>query len=266
MELEGRNISYSYKGKKLLNGVSFRFVSSNIIGITGMNKTLFLEIIDLEKKHGGQLIVNGEVLKSSNRMEFQRQIALIKQGELFFTTTVEEEMRLIVDYYQYTNSDLHKRMVDSLKMAGLSSEYLKRKIITLSSSEKYLVKLACHLLMNPKVLLFDEAFALLDYNFKKRLMKLLRKLRDKKDKLIIIASNDVDFLYEFTDKLFILEKGKVLRYDDTITIFKDTSFLNQNNMDVPYLIQFTDLARKKNVRLSYHKDILDLIKDVYKHV
>ena len=40
----------------------------------------------------------------------------------------------------------------------------------------------------------------------------------------------------------------------------------QHDIELPYLISFTKLARDKKVKLSYHRDIRDLIKDVYKHV
>ena len=49
-------------------------------------------------------------------------------------------------------------------------------------------------------------------------------------------------------------------------VFQDINFLESYNLDVPDLVRFTKLAKDKKVRLSYHKDILDLIKDVYKHV
>ena len=42
--------------------------------------------------------------------------------------------------------------------------------------------------------------------------------------------------------------------------------MSNSGLDVPYLVDFTNKAKSKKVKLSYHKDILDLIKDVYKHV
>ena len=64
----------------------------------------------------------------------------------------------------------------------------------------------------------------------------------------------------------ILENGYLLIHDNTSKVFQDINFLESHNLDVPDLVRFTKLAKDKKVRLSYHKDILDLIKDVYKHV
>jgi len=266
MELEVKNIVYGYKGKKLLNRVSFSLDSSKIVGVMGSYKTLLLEILDLEKKYQGEIYVNHEEVSFHNKIQFQREIALVPQKHSFFTTTIEEEMTTITDYYHYNGRDLKKRMSDSLKMVGLDDTFLSRKIANLSHSEKVLVKIACSLLMNPKIILLDESFVGLDGKSKKNLLKLFRKLQDKKDRLIVLASNDVDLLYEFTDQLLILKNGEVLRMDDTVVTFKDISFLKEHHIDIPRLIQFTMLAKEKKVKLNYHRDILDLIKDVYKHV
>ena len=42
--------------------------------------------------------------------------------------------------------------------------------------------------------------------------------------------------------------------------------LEKNNIEVPEIVQITYLAKKKDVRIDYHKDIRDIIKDIYKHV
>lgn len=266
MELEVKNIRYVYKGKNLLNGLSFKVSSSDIIGITGPNKTVLLEILDLEKKYQGDILINNVLINNGNKLKYQREIALVHQANNFYTTVVSDEMKFVIDYYQYNSRDLKKRMKDALKLVGLSEGCLTRKISTLSSSEKVLVKVACCLITNPKVILFDETFVGLDYNSKCILFRLIKKLKERKDKLIVVASSDVDLLYQLTSKLIVLEDGTIVKNGDTFKIMKDQDFLTTHNIDVPYLVKFTDLARAKKVKLSHHRDILDLIKDVYRHV
>lgn len=266
MELKCSNIQYTYKSKKILNNLSFVIDSSTINGLMGHNKTLLLEIIDLEKKYQGDIYIDGILIRNDNRKEFQRKISLVSQESLFYTSSVDEEMKFIMDYYHYHPKDLKKRMLDSLKMVGLSSSYLYRKIRTLSNNEKILIKIACSFITNPDVILLDEVFVGLDYNIKMSILKICKKLQETKGKIIIIASNDVDFIYQHTNHVLILENGRILIQDDTSKVFQDTNFLENHNLDIPYLVKFTKLAKDKRVRLSYHKDILDLIKDVYKHV
>lgn len=266
MELKCHEISYNYKGKNILSKLSFVLSSSKIYGFFGSYKTLLLEILDLQKKYRGDIFIDGVLINSKNCLSFQRQIALVAQKDVFFTSSVIEEMRFIMKYYHYNPRDLDLRMKNALKMVGLSENFLKRKISTLSSSEKILIKVACAILTNPKIILFDETFVGLDAHSKKLLLGILKKLKTRKDKILIIASNDVDLLYENTDEIVVLEDGKVLVQDDTVKLFTDVTFLKEHQIDIPNLVYFTNLAKNKRVKLSYHRDILDLIKDVYKHV
>lgn len=266
MEIKCHSVSYKYKGKNILSKLSFSLNSSKIYGVFGNYKTLLLEVLDLQKKYKGDIYIDGVLIKLDNTLEFQRQIALISQKDVFYTSSIIDEMCFIMNHYQYSPRDLKKRMTDSLKMVGLSEDYLNRKISTLSSSEKILVKISCAILTNPKVLLFDETFIGLDSHSQKKLIGLIKKLRSKKDKILVIATNDVDLLYELTDEVIILKNSDILCQRDTLSLFKDVRFLEEEGIDIPNLVKFTNLAKKKGVKLSYHRDILDLIKDVYKHV
>ena len=63
------------------------------------------------------------------------------------------------------------------------------------------------------------------------------------------------------DNLEILVEG------DTKDIFQRVDFLSRNKINIPEIVEFTYLAKKKkNVSIDYHSDIRDIIKDIYKHV
>jgi len=266
MEISVKNLSYFYKEKKILKNVTFTISSTSIVGLYGKYKTLLLEILDGTKDYQGKIFLEKEEMTEKNRHEYQRQVAFIPEEDLFYMNTVEEEMAFVIKCNHYITKDEKSRMLDAFRLVGLSLSMLKRKISELSKSEKTLLKIALAILTNPKVILFDDIFSYLSYADRKRILSLIRKLKERRGKLIVIASRDVDFLYEFTDELLLLEGGKLILQEKTNKVFKDVPFLEEHHLDIPYLIQFTSLAKAKKVRLSYHKDILDLIKDVYKHV
>ena len=64
--------------------------------------------------------------------------------------------------------------------------------------------------------------------------------------------------------MIILKNNKVYLEGSTDKVYQNPDL--SNDIDIPDLVRFTNLAKKKKVKLSYHKDIRDLIKDVYKHV
>ena len=68
-------------------------------------------------------------------------------------------------------------------------------------------------------------------------------------------------------ELQIFKVDKILVEGDTKDIFQRVDFLSRNKINIPEIVEFTYLAKKKkNVSIDYHSDIRDIIKDIYKHV
>lgn len=264
MELVVTNLNYQYKNQYLLKNISFTLTDNYIYGIIGNNKTLLLELIDDLKKYEGTISING--ITNSQKTTYRQSVALIKQNNDFFTNIVIDEMNFLVKNLNYKTKDIRKKQLDSLNLVGLDKSYLTRNIDTLSETEKILVNIACNLLTNPKVVIFDEVFTNLDLINKKRLIDLIRRLKNNYHKIVIISSNNTNLLYSYTDYMLVLTNNEIAKFETTDKLFKDIKFLNYNNFDIPYLVDFTKKAKDKKIRLMYHKDILDLIKDVYKHV
>ena len=152
-------------------------------------------------------------------------------------------------------------------IVGLNDKYLTRNISSLSSSEKKLLELSTVLLINPKILLLDEPFINMDNKNEKKLARLLDQLNDRFNINVVIASNDSNILYKYTKKVILLKDNKVFMEGDTKEVYSDVLLLKKNNFDIPEIVEFVYLAKKKkNVKIDYHRDIRDLIKDIYKHV
>lgn len=269
MEIVLKNIGYHYKNKKYLEKINLKIRSNVITGITGDNKTLLIELIDaLTMASYGKIRVGGDEINKENLIKIRKTVCMIHQKPLeqFFTTNVKEEMEFLVGRLDYKNKNIHKKMRDALLIAGLTEDYLEKEIYQLSSGEQKLIQVAISLLYNPKVIIFDEPFVELDYTNKKKMIRLIKRLKERHHKTIIIASNDSNILYPLTEDLVILKGTHVIAADKTEKIYQDINFLKNNEIEIPEIVLFTYKAKQKKVKLSYHKDIRDLIKDVYKHV
>lgn len=266
MEIKLENVYYRYKNKKIFNDLNISFDSSSIIGVIGDDKSTFLSILDLIKKYDGNIYVDNVLVDRSNIVDFQRKIGYVRQDNSFFSDTVKGEFYSISKFYNINNNTYVKRAKDSLNMVGLDKNVYNRKIDTLSESEIFLLKIACVLFLNSKVILIDDCFNYLDDYSCKYIINLLKKLNSSKDRIILLSSNNIDFIYKYTKKLIVLHDGEIVRYDKTKDILCDLEFLKSYGVEVPLLVQFTKMAKDKGVKISYHQDILDLIKDVYKHV
>lgn len=263
------NLSYTYKDKIFLNNISFEIEKGSIIGLIGTSKSIILNILAGNLPiTSGEVTISGVLVNNENANFIRSSVSLLPQdfSNRFITDNVKEEMILNINKAHYQNPNMKEHMKSCLEMVGLSHNYLDRSIKSLSVGEKKLVALANALVSEPKVLLLDEVMIDLDFANKKRVIQLIRKLREEENKTIIIATNDSNLLYQFANKILVVYDGKVQDFNTPQLVFARVDMLNRCNIDIPDLVRFTYLASQKNIKLSFHKDIRDLIKDVYKHV
>ncbi len=269
MEVVFKNVTYSYKNKRMLDKINLTIESNKITGITGENKSILCELIDdIKQFQHGKILLDDISYTKENLKIIRNKVAMIKQNPIdqFFTNNPKEEIMFLISRLSYQPKDINKKIYQALEMVGLSIDILNKDIDELTIGEKKLFQIAISLIYNPDVIIFDEAFVLLDRTNRNKIIKLIKALKNKYNKTIIISSNDINLLYEITDNIVILKKNKVLLEGNTLSIYQDVNTLKEKNVDIPDLVRFTMLARAKKIKLSYHRDILDLIKDVYKHV
>ena len=147
---------------------------------------------------------------------------------------------------------------------GLKVDILERRISTLTFSETKLLQFALAFLSNPKVILLDEPFRGLGLKTVNKLMRILTRLKDKFSKTIIIYSSDSNYLYQYTDYLFVLYDNKIIAEGNSKDIFFDNEDISLYNIRRPDIVDFIMLVKdKKNIKLPRRVDVKDLIKDIY---
>lgn len=254
-----------YKGQK--NSLSFTIKDQQINGITGSNTENIKDIIRLRGINEGKILVDGKELKAPD--EYLKNIKVVTERfpENVHKDTLFEYMIQEIRHYNIYPKNINKKIIDSLKIVGLDETLLERNIYSCSTAERKMIQIAIALLTNPSVVILEEPFNCLDFKNTKRLMLLFRKMKEQYHKTIIIMSNDPEVLYKYTDHLIIYTNGKVLDEGQTEKIYTNVDMLKRHKIKVPELVEFTYKARtNKNVKIDYHKDIRDLIKDIYKHV
>lgn len=263
--MEMKFLNYNYNNQIL----DLEIKANQIIGMTSCDETSITDLISLRQTGKGQLTINDEKITKDNLYKYQKQISLItkKLSSEYYLKTVEELMIYIIKQNNLNIRDEDKKIKDSLKIVGLDDTYLNRKVQHLSSSEKKLIQISVSLLSNPELIIMEEPFIDLDNKNEKKIIMLLQRLKEQFKKTIIIISTDSNTLYKYTEYLILLKKGKLLLEGKTEEIYLRVDYLKRNHFEIPEIVEFTYLAkRKKNVKIDFHKDIRDIIKDIYKHI
>ena len=254
-----------------LNMCIFDAKVTTIIGDNASGKSIIGEVLStLRKPDNGKFIIDKNVLDLKrqdvdyNRLRFDIGYVVQNTDITFFERTVEGHMVYQLSIYNYKKTK--KRIMDSLKMVGLDSSFINRKIKTLSDSERFMVALATTLSINPKVLVLDDPTCFLDESKKDNLYKLIKMMKLKYNKTIVILSNDTDFILRVADYIYVINNNKILIHGNKYDVLT-SSKLKNTNINIPDIIKFQKMFENKTkIKLEYRDNVNDLIKDIYYYV
>lgn len=247
---------------------TFTITNSEIIGIATSNHQDIINYLSLRTKEKIEVLIDNQKISSDELELLKRKIVIVTESSpLSFVETVEDYMDYIIKKEILTMKNPIKKKEDSLKIVGLNPTYLQRKIRTLSKSERHQIDLAVSLLSNPTILVLDNPFAYLDLHQEKKFITLLQRLKDQHKKTIIIISDDPNKLYKYTNRMLFIKNNQVILSSPTNEAYTRVDYLKRHRFSIPSIIELTYKAKKeKGAKIIYHKDIRDIIKDIYKHV
>ena len=200
--------------------------SLGILGGSGMGKSMTLKMIaGLVKPDSGKVIVDGRtVYDSTAKIDMparERHIGyLFQQYALFPTMTVAENIGIAMK----KSGDEKKKEIDRLLEQFALQNLGGRMPNELSGGQQQRVALARILASEPQMLLLDEPFSALDSFLKEQLLEdMIRQLSDYAGDVIIV-SHSRDEIYQFCDRLLILDQGRVIVTGDTKDIFDQPGY------------------------------------------
>ncbi|MFN9068665.1 MAG: ABC transporter ATP-binding protein [Bdellovibrionales bacterium] len=211
-----KNFRKSFGNKIVHDNVSF-FVREGecmgLVGGSGVGKSVILRsLIGLEKPDSGSIEIDGiEVtqLKEENMIPLRQKVAYVFQGgALFDSMTVFENMAYpLREHFKFTDIEIKAKISETLKELGLggNEENLPSQ---LSGGMQKRLGLARALMMNPKIILYDEPTAGLDPFNTKKIQEHILKLK-KKGVTSILVTHDMPTALAVCDKMVYLLNGGV---------------------------------------------------------
>ena len=209
------NVVFSYdKSRRIIDDVSFDIEPGKMIGIVGHSgagkSTLANLLIRLYDVSEGQITIDGVNVKDYSFDTLRKNIAIVSQETYLFIGSILENIR-------YAKPDATKEeIIQAAKIAGAHDFIVKLPdgyntqiglgYKDLSGGERQRISIARAVLLNPRILILDEATAAMDTETERKIQTALEKLIVGKTTIVI--AHRLSTLRD-ADKLIVIENGKM---------------------------------------------------------
>ena len=251
--IELENISFEYPNQTLaLKEVSLSIEKGQKLAVVGENgsgkSSLFLCLCGIHHPQNGRYIFDGEEqkCKRKDRNKLFRKVGYVFQDPevQLFASTVEKDISFGAINAGMKGEALQECMDEVMEMTQ-THELKTKPPHQLSYGQKKRVAIAGVLACKPEVLLLDEPFAWLDNQQKKNTIQILDRLHEQ-NKTIIISTHDINFAYEWADKLVVMKEGRIIATGHPQNLLEDEDLLESAGLEMPLILQ---LSKKLNLDL-----------------
>ncbi|MGB2172233.1 MAG: LPS export ABC transporter ATP-binding protein [Flavobacteriaceae bacterium] len=236
MKLRALNIEKSYRGRKVVNGISLEVNQGEIVGLLGPNgagkTTSFYMIVGLVKPNKGKIYLDDEeITRFPMYKRAQNGIGyLAQEASVFRKLSVEDNILSVLQLTSLSKKEQVEKMEALLEEFGLT-HIRKNRGDLLSGGERRRTEIARALATNPKFVLLDEPFAGVDPVAVEDIQRIVAHLKNKNIG-ILITDHNVQETLAITDKTYLMFEGNILKAGNPEELAKDEMvrkvYLGQN--------------------------------------
>ena len=236
--LQVTDVSKSYKLKghwynrkvfTALEPLSFELQAHKTLAIVGEigsgKSTLAKLLVGAETPNTGCIKLNGQTLDARNFKQRCQHIRMIFQDS---GTTLNPSLtiRQLLDEPLKLNTELNetarKQLIRvTLQKVGLLSDHMNFYPHMFSGGQKQRISLARAIILQPQVIILDEALASLDPSLRSQMINLLLDLQQQMGLAFILISHNLGIVRHFSDDMMVLCGGKVVEYGQTTAIMQN---------------------------------------------
>lgn len=228
LEVEGLSFRYDKKQDKgNVSDVSFQLREGEWIALIGHNgsgkSTLAHLLVGLLQPDTGQFKINGTILRKE---AVSRDIGIVFQNpeNQFIGTTVEDDVAFGLENINMPYKEMRERVNKALENVGMT-DYRMADPSQLSGGQKQRVAIAGMLALQPKVLILDEAFVMLDPRSRMELMGTIRELTNKGMTVLSITHDMEEAAH--ADKVMVMQRGRLMKVESPAQLFFTDSSLEK---------------------------------------
>ncbi|MEQ3281878.1 ABC transporter ATP-binding protein [Finegoldia magna] len=253
--IELKNVSFKYElqEEKTIKNLDLYVKQGEFVGIIGKNgsgKTTLCNIIRgiipdfVQGTITGSISIDNKNINDIERGEMAELVGFVFQNPFSqisgIKKTVFEEIAYGLENLGVPREEIRQRVTDVIKL--LKIEDLQDKNPNeLSGGQSQRVAIASIIVMNPKVLIFDEPTSQLDPLGTEEIFDILKLLKSQ-NKTIILVEHKIDLIAEYADRVVVMDDGEIIFNGETHEVLSNDK-IEKHNVSMPIV---SELAYKLN--------------------
>lgn len=265
---------------KAVDGVTFEIYPGETYGLVGESgsgkSTIGRSIIRLYEPTSGEVTFNGKnisgklsakdtkYLRTKMQMIFQDPMACLNPRKKVMDIVAQG---LDIHHLYKTQEERREKVYRMLDMVGLASEHADRYPHQFSGGQRQRIGIARALIMNPELIIADEAISALDVSIQAQVVNLMKDIQTKTNTAYLFIAHDLSMVKYISDRIGVLHLGHLVE-----TGTKDEIFGNPIHPYTKSLLsaipQPNPMAEKKRtaVGYDYQESGIDYHKGIQQHV
>ena len=240
-----------------------------IIGHNGSGKsTLAKHFNSLLVPTSGKVFIKGlDTADFENTWEIRQTAGMVFQNpdNQIVATIVEEDVAFGPENMGVEPLEIRKRVDEALKSVGMQ-EYGEDSSHNLSGGQKQRIAIAGILAMKPKVIIMDEATAMLDPSGRRDVMETVERLHKEEGITVVIITHFMDEAVN-SDKIYVMNEGKIVMEGTPKEVFMKVPELKALGLEVPHMMELSHELREAGIEIS--EEVLtveDMAAELEKHL
>ncbi len=261
--IEIQNVSYAYEdaAAKALNNVSLTINDGEFVAVVGHNgsgkSTLAKHLNALLLPTEGKVLVDGmDTADEADTLSIRQRVGMVFQNpdNQLVTTIVEEDVAFGPENIGVPGNEIRMRVDRALAAVGME-KYAHSAPNMLSGGQKQRIAIAGMLAMQPKVLVLDEATAMLDPKGRRDIIDLVTKLHRENGITVVMITQYMEEAIG-ADRVAVMSGSELILEGTPKEVFSQDELLHKHRLDVPVMQQLANRLNAHGANLP--KSILNV--------
>lgn len=209
-------VTKSYEGQTVLHAIDLTVPSGKalaLVGPSGCGKSTLLRLmLGLISPDTGTVLLHGQGMTGEAVLQLRHEIGyVIQDGGLFPHLTARDNVCLLANHLGWEPERQRRRVEELRDLTHLPGDALDRRPEHLSGGQQQRVALMRALMLDPRVLLFDEPLGALDPLIRAELQNDLRDIFRVLNKTVVVVTHDMGEAALLGDELVLMKAGRIVQ-------------------------------------------------------